>query len=42
MCFAIRQQDQNPEIFAAEAGVTGRNSFCYRDSYKWIELCKNF
>lgn len=42
MCFAVRQQDQYPEIIAADAGVTGRKSFYYRDWYKWVELCKNF
>jgi len=30
MCFAVRQQDQHPEIIVANAGVTGRNLFCYR------------
>jgi hypothetical protein len=31
MCFVVRQQDKYHEIIAADAGVTGRNSFCYRD-----------
>jgi len=31
MCFAVRLQDQYPEIIVADAGVTQRNFFCYRD-----------